>query len=299
MHKLLLIGLLVVTLSAQAQQVIPLYAGKAPGSESWTWQEAESSTNLFKTRVVYNVAVPTLTAYLPSKGLATGTAVIICPGGGFHTLSIDSEGNEVAKWLQAKGVAAFVLKYRLVHSLTNDPVKELMPLLADRKKLDALNAPVVPLAIADARKAMEYVRSHAALYGVQTNQIGLMGFSAGGRVAAGVGYNHSSTDRPDFLALLYPGAHSRAQMPSDAPPLFAAVASDDQLGLTSESVDIYSDWLAANKPAELHVYAKGGHGFGMRTQNLPTDHWIDRFGEWLKLEGFLSTLAANSLPALK
>ncbi|GAB3641191.1 alpha/beta hydrolase [Spirosoma arcticum] len=276
----------------QAQQVIRLYEGKAPGSESWTWDEAENNTNLFKTRVVYNVSTPTLTAYLPSADLATGTAVVIAPGGGFHTLSIDSEGIEVAKWLTAKGVAAFVLKYRVVRSLTNDPVAELMPKMADKQKLDAENAPVIPLAIADGRRAMEYVRQHAKEFNIQSNRIGLMGFSAGGTVTMGVGFDHNAANRPDFLAPIYPylgaGAIAHQVVPTDAPPLFVCAATDDQLGLAPHSTKLYNDWIAAGKSAELHMYLKGGHGFGMRKQNLPTDTWIDRFGDWLKLNGYLT-----------
>ncbi|WP_375447597.1 GDSL-type esterase/lipase family protein [uncultured Fibrella sp.] len=281
----------------QAQQVVRLYAGKAPGSENWTWDEAESTQNMFNTRVIYNVATPTLTAYLPNPELATGTAVVIAPGGAFHTLSIDSEGIDVAKWLQAKGVASFVLTYRVVRSLTSDPVGELMPKMADSKKLDAENAPVVPLAIADGKRAIEYVRQHANELGVLPNRIGLMGFSAGGTVTMGVGFDYSPANRPDFLAPIYPylgaGAIAKQNVPADAPPLFVCAASDDQLGLAPHSTKLYTDWLAAGKSAELHLYLKGGHGFGMRKQNLPTDAWIDRFGDWLKLNGFLKKLHPN------
>ncbi|GAB2606368.1 alpha/beta hydrolase [Spirosoma areae] len=292
LRRFLVILSVLVSPIAQAQQVIRLYEGKAPGSETWTWEEAENSTNQFKTRVVYNVSTPTLTAYLPSADLATGTAVVIVPGGAFHTLSIDSEGIDVAKWLAAKGVAAFVLKYRVVHSLTNDPVAELTAKMADFKKLDEENAPVVPLAIADGRRAMEYVRQHAKEYNIQPNRIGLMGFSAGGTVTMGVGFAYSSGSRPDFLAPIYPylgtGAIAKQVVPADAPPLFVCAATDDQLGLAPHSTKLYSDWIAAGKSAELHMYLKGGHGFGMRKQNLPTDTWIDRFGDWLKLNGYLT-----------
>ena len=150
--------LLIGSLTARAQQVIPLYEGKPPGSESWTWEEKESTKNAFGTRVVYNVSRPTLAVFTPDPAMSNGTAVVICPGGAFHTLSIDSEGIDVAKWLNAKGVTCFVLKYRLVRSLTEDPVGELLPkMMGDRKQLDAENAEVVPLAIADGRKAMAYV----------------------------------------------------------------------------------------------------------------------------------------------
>ncbi|MBO0951914.1 alpha/beta hydrolase [Fibrella forsythiae] len=282
----LLVGQLV-----QAQQVIRLYEGKAPGSESWTWSEAENTTNMFKKRVVYNVSSPTITAYLPSPDRANGTAVIVAPGGAFHTLSIDSEGIEVAKWLNEKGVAAFVLKYRVVHSLTNDPVAELMPKMADFKELDEENAPVIPLAIADGKRAIEYVRQHAKEFGITPNRIGLMGFSAGGTVTMGVGFDYTAANRPDFLAPIYPYlgemAIAKQVVPADAPPLFVCAASDDQLGLAPHSTKLYTDWLTAKKSAELHIYLKGGHGFGMRKQNLPTDTWIDRFGDWLSFTGFL------------
>ncbi|MBO0938253.1 alpha/beta hydrolase [Fibrella sp. HMF5335] len=292
MHKyLLLVALLSVT-TAQAQRVISLYDGKAPGSESWTWQEAENTKNLFQTRVIYNVSTPTLTAYLPDPATATGTAVVVAPGGGFHTLSIDSEGIDVAKWLNSKGVAAFVLKYRLIHSLTTDPVAELMGKMGDSKKLDAENAPVVPLAITDGKRAMEYVRSHAAEFGLRPDRIGLMGFSAGGTVTMGVGFDYTPANRPDFLAPIYPylgtGAIARQVVPADAPPLFVCAATDDQLKLAPHSAKLYTDWIAAGKPAELHMYAKGGHGFGMRRQKLPSDSWIERFGEWLASSGFLT-----------
>lgn len=277
--------------AGRAQSVIRLYEGKAPGSEAWTWGEAESSKNGFGTRVVYNVSTPTLTAYLPAPERATGTAVIIAPGGAFHTLSIDSEGIDVARWLNAKGIAAFVLKYRVVRSVTDDPVAELMPKMRDFKTLDEENAPVVPLAIADGKRAVEYVRQHAGDFSVRPNRIGLMGFSAGGTVTMGVGFDYMAANRPDFLAPIYPYlgemAIARQTVPTDAPPLFVCAASDDQLKLAPHSTKLYSDWLAAGKTAELHLYQKGGHGFGMRKQNLPTDGWIDRFGEWLQLNGLL------------
>jgi acetyl esterase/lipase len=272
-----------------AQKVIRLYEGKAPGSEKWTWSEKESAQNAFNTRVVYNVSEPTLTAYLPDPAKATGTAVVIAPGGGFRILSIDSEGIDVAKWLADKGVACFVLKYRVAKSETDDPVKELTAVMADRKKMDESNAIVIPMGIADGKKAMEYVRSHAKEYSVQPNKIGFMGFSAGGTVTMGVGYGYSPENRPDFLAPVYPYMTPFAgkTVPADAPPLFVVAASDDQLGLAPHSVQLYSDWLAAKKSAELHMYVKGGHGFGMRKQKLPTDTWIERFGDWLKMQGYL------------
>ncbi len=281
--------LLVVTNGMQAQKVIPLYPGKAPGSESWNWQEKDNNTNMFKTRVVYNVVEPTLTAYLPAAAQANGTAVIIAPGGAFHTLSIESEGIDVAKWLNAKGIAAFVLKYRLVHSVTDDPVAELTKKMTDFKKLDEENDSVVTMAVSDGLKAIAYVRSHAAALNVSEKRIGFMGFSAGGTVTMGTVFNGAGNSRPDFAAPIYAylPALKNQNIPADAPPLFICAASDDQLGMATMSSNLYTAWINAKKEAELHMYLKGGHGFGMRKQNLPTDTWIERFGEWLSLRGLL------------
>lgn len=278
-----------------AQQVIKLYDTKPKGSESWDWSEQTSKQNLFNTEVVYNVSEPTLTAYLPPKHLATGTAVIVAPGGAFHTLSINSEGVDVAKWLNTKGVAAFVLKYRVVKSLTDDPVKELMAKMGDFKKLDAENAPVVEMATQDGLRAMKYLRENASRYDINPQKIGFMGFSAGGTLTMSVVYTASDDTRPNFVAPIYAyaGAILGSEVPKAPTPIFVAVAADDQLGLMPHSVEIFRKWFDAKQPAELHVYQKGGHGFGMRKLNLPTDTWYERFGEWLKLQGYLKKLYPN------
>lgn len=285
-------GLLLVLASAvNAQKVIRLYQGAAPGSENWTHQEKEYFSPIWNTQVVTNVSQPTLTAYVAAPEVASGTAVIICPGGGFHALSINSEGIDVAKWLNAKGVTAFVLKYRLVPT-GDDGVKEVMAKIGNRKKMDEANAAVIPLAIADGQSAVAYVRKHASEFGISPTRIGLMGFSAGGTVAASVGLNYTAESRPDFLVPIYAymGAIKETPVPKDAPPIFIAAATDDQLHLVPDSLSLYSRWLAAGKPAEIHIYSKGGHGFGMRKQNLPSDQWIDRFGEWLQVQGLLKPL---------
>jgi acetyl esterase/lipase len=283
--------LLVLTSAANAQKVIRLYPGAAPGSEKWTHQEKEYFSPIWNTQVVTNVSQPTLTAYVAASEVATGTAVIICPGGGFHALSINSEGVDVAKWLNAKGVTAFVLKYRLVPT-GDDGVKEIMSKIGNRKKMDEDNAAVIPLAVADGQAAVAYVRKYASEFGVSPTRIGLMGFSAGGTVAASVGFTHAAESRPDFVAPIYAymGAIKETTVPKDAPPMFIAAATDDQLGLVPDSLNLYSKWLAAGKSAEIHIYSKGGHGFGMRKQNLPSDQWIDRFGEWLQVHGLLKPL---------
>ncbi|WP_080055014.1 alpha/beta hydrolase [Spirosoma aerolatum] len=279
--------LVINTVIVSAQQVFKLYEGRPKGSESWTWNEGTSTNK----EVVYNVSEATLTAYLPPKEAANGTAVIVAPGGAFHILSINNEGVDVAKWLNSKGIAAFVLKYRVVHSLTDDPVKELMPKMQDFKKLDEENAPVIPLAMADGLTAVNYVRDHAKGLNIDPQKIGFMGFSAGGTLTMSVVYNATDKNRPNFVAPIY--AYEPAVIGSTIPtaktPIFIVVAGDDQLNMMPMSISIYKKWFDAGQPAELHIYEKGGHGFGMRKQNLPVDTWYERFGDWLSFQGFMKT----------
>ena len=277
----------VITANAQ-QHVIQLYSGAAPGSESWNWDEGVSIKNAANTKKVYNVVHPSINAFLPDPSIATGTAVIICPGGSFQTLSIDNEGNEEAEWLKAHGVAAFVLKYRVIHSLTNDPVQEVLANRGSKANQEEV-IKVLPLAIADARLAITYVRAHAAEFNLSPSRIGIMGFSAGGTLAASAAYNYTPENKPDFVVAMYAFFPPvlQSEIRADAPPIFIVSAADDELGLAPHSVDLYQKWIASKHIAELHMYAKGGHGFGMRKQNIPTDTWIDRFYDWLNLEGFL------------
>lgn len=267
-------------------EVIPLYSGSAPGSEDWTHEESEYHSEIFRTQVVTNVSHPTLTAFLPDPAIASGTAVIIAPGGGFHALSINSEGNDVARWLQERGVAAFVLKYRLVPT-GKDGVADMMSKPPEQTRADM--ASIAPLAGADGLAAMRLVRARHAAFGIAPDRIGFMGFSAGGAVATIVATRYDKDSRPDFVAPIYAGIGMVADtpLPEDAPPAFLVAATDDQLDLAKDSVALYGKWLAAKKSAELHIYATGGHGFGMRRQDLPTDHWIDRFGDWLKARGLM------------
>jgi acetyl esterase/lipase len=270
-----------------AQPVIRLYPGAAPGSEHWRQRETENFSPLWQTQVVFNVTDPTLTVFTPDPANANGTAIVICPGGGFHALSINSEGFDVAHWLTAKGVTCFVLKYRLVACKTDDPAQEMM----DKGPIDRAVAPVIPLALADGQAAIGYVRRHAAAYGLHPNRIGIIGFSAGGTVTASVGLNYTAATRPDFVAPIYLQYDwvINPTVPVDAPPIFLLAATDDQIGLAPHSVRLYNDWVAAGKSAELHLYSTGGHGFGMRTQNLPSDRWIHLFGDWLEVQGLLNS----------
>jgi predicted peptidase len=288
----LIIFLLALSINAQ-QKIIQLYDGVAPGSETWTWNEGENDKNMVKEKMVYNVTRPTLTVFLPDPAIATGTSVIIAPGGAFHTLSIYSEGIDVANWLVKKGIACFVLKYRLARSFTEDPFGEWIAKIG-KKELEDEMAAVMPLAIADARLAISYVRKHAGEYNISNDRIGFMGFSAGGTLASSVLFNYTKENRPDFAAPIYPFFPStmHGTVAADAPPLFIVTASNDGLGLAPHSVDLYSKWIANKKDAEMHMYARGDHGFGMRKQNLPTDNWIERFYDWLGVQGLHKKKAA-------
>ncbi|MFT4153486.1 GDSL-type esterase/lipase family protein [Parafilimonas sp.] len=276
--------LLFYIFSIHAQTVIPLYNGAAPGSENWNWDEARQDSNMFKTPIIYNVSHPSLTVYLPDSGAPkTNTAVIIAPGGGFHLLSINSEGVDVAKWLNKKGITCFVLKYRLVHSKTNNPIQDMTDMINKRNENDEETKSAIRMAIADGREAISYVRKHTSEYDIDAGKIGIMGFSAGGTVAAASAFNYTADNKPDFVAPVYAFFPDSLQttVANDAPPLFLTAASDDQLNLTPHSISLYNKWLASKHPAELHLYVKGGHGFGMRKQDIPTDTWIERFGDWL------------------
>lgn len=288
MKAKLLIVMLLISSYMFSQKEIKLYDGKPEGSEDWDWSEAVSEQNVWDTKLVYNVVEPTITAFLPKKELATGTAIIIAPGGGYHALSIDSEGNDLAKWLQSKGVAAFVLKYRLARSFTDEPAKE----MSDKKTVDEDAKAVAPLALTDGLTAIKYVRDHAKELNVNPNQIGFIGFSAGGNLTVNVAYNGTKENRPNFIAPIYAWdiGEIGGVVPKDSMPAFVGVATDDPLDLMPYSLEIYKKWVAAGQPAELHAYQTGGHGFGMRTKNIPTDTWYERFGEWLHLQGYIEKL---------
>lgn len=291
--KILALRLLCVVLSlaplAAAQDVIPLYPGAAPGSSPQdTYPEKQYFSKTWNTDVVTNVTRPTLMVFKPAPELKINTAVVICPGGGFMALSIASEGTDVAKYLAARGVTAFVLKYRLAHT-GDDATQEFGPLFADRPKFDAMMKDEEPMAVADGLAAVAYVRQHATEFGISPDRVGIIGFSAGGTVTAEVALHYKPEGRPAFVAPIYGAALSAdAPAPADAPPMFIAAATDDSLGLAPASIALWQKWTAAQKSVELHMYAKGGHGFGMHTNNIPTDHWIDRFADWLWLQGFLN-----------
>lgn len=275
--------LLSLSLFACAQTVVKLPYEKS-GEVTWKGGEKEYYSQIWQTQVVTNVSVPTMQIFKPSEETNTGTAVIIAPGGGLHAHSIESEGNIVAKWLVEKGITAFVLKYRLVPT-GEDGVAEVST--GNPKKIMEQVAKVLPLSVADALNAITYVREHAGKLGVNPEKIGLMGFSAGGAVIMGATYAYTEKTRPDFIVPVYSWTTAMpVQKPKkDAPPMLVVCATNDPLGLASGSVELYNSWYKEGISAGLHMYAKGGHGFGMRKNNLPSDHWIERFYEWAVAEG--------------
>jgi acetyl esterase/lipase len=300
--KKTLIVFLVFGLSATwsfSQSVVRLYDGKAPGSEEWNYKEIEFTSPIMAGKMIRNVVDPALVVYLPEKSVATGTAVVVCPGGGNMWLSYSSEGTDVAEWLIKKGIAAFVLKYRLnktpespqdFDKFVQDFFKQLMAAF-NRKDSSPLTKSPVPLntgnrnfAGEDGIRAIEFVRDHCGEYGIDHKKVGIIGFSAGAAVTMYTILNSSSGELPNFAAPIYGGWIGDSKIPSNGPPLFVLCAADDPI--SSGSPDLFKAWRAAGLPAELHIYSKGGHGFGMSQKGLPVNSWIDRFYEWMKASGY-------------
>ncbi len=286
-----------------AQPVLPLYTGTIPNSIPSAAQEAattEPGGNLHIT----NVVQPSLTVYVPPIGMANGTSVVVCPGGGYTFLSMTNEGTEIAKRLNGMGVTVFILKYRLPNdALQTD--KSLAPLL-------------------DAQQALRLVREQAPKYNLNPERIGLMGFSAGGHLVATAGTRFAQpagpkpgpvSVRPAFLVLLYPVisfadslAHSGSrtnllgnaptpaqlvqfsadrQVTAQTPPTFLMHAQDDPVVKVQNSLAFYEACLHHHVPVELHLFARGGHGFGLHNATT-TDDWSERLREWLAANGWLT-----------
>jgi len=240
-----------------------------------------------KKRIVYNVVKPSLT-YYPAKNNTAGTSVIIAPGGALQLLSIDNEGADVAAFLNNNGVDAFVLKYSLVHTVSDANAELQKNFFTSDAKRDSTIATIIPYAMKDGLSAISYVRKNAAEFGLNPNRIGFMGFSAGGTVALSVVFNCTPENRPNFLAAIYPWiGEMGGKVPTEKTPAFLAVANDDHLKLVPQSMKIYSKWKEANQPVEFHIYGSGGHGFGADKNYNPTDGWLTAFVNWLGGEGFL------------
>jgi acetyl esterase/lipase len=262
---------LAVAASTAHAQTLNVWSGVAPGSERWTQRERSVANTPLGT-VVFNVVTPTLTAYLPERAKATGTGVIIAPGGAFVALTMDLEGIPVARWLQQRGIAAFVLKYRLVEKRGEG--------------IPAMNMDTAGrYAIADGIRALEVVRQHAAEWKIAPDRVGIVGFSAGAMVAAGTLLQKDASARPSFAAMIYGGPlGAMPAIPAKLPPVFLAWARDDDVAL-GPVVRFHDALLAAGIKPETHVFDAGGHGFGMRKQGTSSDHWIDELYFWLGAQG--------------
>jgi acetyl esterase/lipase len=284
-----------------AQQTIPLYPGSIPNSKSTPDEEYSEQKDGIS--IVYKISRPTLSIFLAPKKKANGTAVIIVPGGGYWVNASSHEGTDVARKFNEMGVTAFVLKYRI----PNDATME--------------NREIGPLQ--DAQQALKVVRERAAEWHVDTARIGIMGFSAGGHLAACAGTHFAAPVipdaggtnlRPDFMILIYPvisfqdsvghiGSRDQLlgktpssekknyysnelQVTAQTPPTFLVHAGDDTVVIPENSIRFYQSLLRNQVPAEMHLYPKGGHGFGM---NNPTtgDRWMDRCQNWMRAGGWL------------
>jgi len=274
---------------------IHLWPGKAPGTENWTVPE-KVTTSPNGDRTVFNVSDPTLTVFLPDPAIATGTAVILAPGGALRLLGIDGNGTHIARWLNKKGIAAFVLKYRTlqqdagggggpraggppggggqrremeIHNANANPAPE-----------DAALTEVLQMGVADAQQAFRLIRKNAQQWKINPARVGIMGFSAGGGVAVGTAMAPKSDAYPDFLMSIYGPALQDVQVPEYGPPLFVAVGST-HFNVTNGCIALFQVWKAAGKPAEMHVYDGVSGGFGLSDRGQPVDGWIDRAYEWL------------------
>ena len=269
---------------------IPLWLKGAPGSESRS-SEAEKVDWRQEPDIVFpvtsNIHNPSIIPFLPAKGKATGAAVIIAPGGGHMFLTIDREGYDLGEWLANRGIAAFVLKYRLARDQSNHAGTP------QPYKIDVE-------ALADAQRAVRLIRSRAAEWKVNPARVGILGFSAGGEIALLTALREGSANaaasdsverasaRPDFFALIYPGGLTRSDIAVPAqgiPPAFLLCAFDDRMpeGLSNFFISLKK----AGVNAELHIYNSGGHGFGVRPRPLAVSEWPSRFVDWLNDRGFL------------
>lgn len=240
-------------------------------------------------RWLRNVAVPYLMPLLPPPGTAIRHAVVVAPGGAFRALSVDNEGLAIARWLAERGVAAFVLMYRLL--ATPPDYRAFLEELArmDQHKqgqpIGHSEDHIPPEAIDDGRAAIALIRECRQGWNLDGAKIGVLGFSAGGILAIALAASDES-DRPDFAAAIYPSLDVVPVMP-EPPPLFLVACGDDPL-FGGQDFGIVEAWNEAGGNVALHAYARGGHGFGMRQQGLPCDDWPERFLQWLRLTPTIS-----------
>jgi dienelactone hydrolase len=254
-----------------------------------------------ETVMLRNVSDPSLTVFAPDPAKANGSGIIVCPGGVWRVLAWEHEGINPARWLAERGYTAFLLKYR-VRGTPPDPaeyaetvakrfagIPAVIPgAKAPRALADGLTDESIPrareIAADDGRRAVEIVRERAAEWGVKPNQIGMVGFSTGAFLATDLAMDPRGAPLA-FIAPIYGGETQGRPVPADAPPLFTVVAQDDRT-LFRVVEGLYADWSSADRPAELHIFTRGGHGFGVGKRGLPVDRWTDLLGDWLADQGF-------------
>ena len=260
---------------------IVLNTGKLPEA---TAEEAWHSQ--YGSMFARNVSIATLTPFLPSKSNATGAAVIVAPGGGFRTLSMENEGWDVAKALVKKGVAAFVLKYRLNPTPADLAEFAAPPRPGTTRRPPTASDPSLALApqIADATAAFELVRSRAAEWNIDPSKVGMIGFSAGAMLTLSTAL-YGKDVNPAFIGDIY-GPLGAVKVPSNAPPLFIALASDDPF-FANGGFGLIDSWKAAKKPVEFHLFEQGGHGFGMYKKETTSTGWFESFASWLRMHGYI------------
>jgi len=308
MRKLVIFLLfpILMAVQTQAQQILPLYGDQPiPNSKPAPDREKVDTSTKPPIRLSYsNVSHPTLAVYLPPAGKANGTAVVVCPGGGYVHLAMTHEGIDVAHWLNSLGITAFVLKYRLP---------------SDETMIDKTIGP-----LQDAQRAIQLVRQRAGDWGVDPNRVGILGFSAGGHLAstAGTHFEQAVIDnkdrvslRPDFMLLLYPvisfsdsighrgsrdyllgknpdpakvlAYSNELRVTEQTPPAFVIHAEDDKTVMVANSIHFYEALVSNHVPAELHIFPRGGHGFGLYNPTSGSDQWPDRAAEWMRVNGWV------------
>jgi acetyl esterase/lipase len=295
--------LVTVPASAADPQVVDLWPGKVPGDVGIKGQETSrihQSPLVGPTKLITNVTRPTLTIYRPDPARNTGTAMVICPGGGYWDLYWELEGEEVAAWLNSQGMTGVILKYR-----------------CPRRPGDVKGEPA-PGPQLDAQRAMRLVRSRAAEWGIDPKRIGIVGFSAGGHLALATATNFKDrlyepiddvdklSSRPDFAVACYPGymkvkdkdaVRPDFRIPPDTPPIFLAHASDDRESyggcISENSVLTYLALKRAGIPTELHVYATGDHDFGVRQNEKLPSSWPGLCVKWLRSQGLIRPRARD------
>jgi acetyl esterase/lipase len=264
--------------------VIPLY--QTGGTPSLGVPEKRDRLSNGET-MIYDVSEPTLELFRPASGRANGTAVIVAPGGGFVALGYAFGGTDVAKALAARGITAFVLKYRTIRSgdgpmrMPDVHMKEMGVVMSRAKTGEPIEMPRFAgesHAVEDGVRAMTIVRQRASEWGIDPHRVGVLGFSAGAYLAADLAIGDTGS-RPDFVGLIYGGL--RTPVPAGAPPAFIAGAADDEYQ-PNDPVLLYKAWRKAGVAAELHLYERGGHGFDLHRQGTTSDHWFDQLFSWMQ-----------------